>query len=92
MTACWWCSDGFEPRRTGGSKQRFCGSNCRRAFDQAGRDWIRLAMDAGLLTVPCLRNAAATARALVPAQGRRPRLSRPARTEPCALVSPAVAA
>ncbi len=36
---CTWCGTEYEPRRNGGSAQRFCSAPCRRAFDSACRIW-----------------------------------------------------
>lgn len=58
MTAtCAWCKEGFEPRRTGGSPQRFCKSAHRRAFDRAAFRYVGQAIDAGTLTVADLEAA-----------------------------------
>ena len=64
-TACSWCGQPFEPRRTGGSVQRFCATACRRAFDRAARSWVRQAIAEGLLIVADLQKASGTARALL---------------------------
>jgi hypothetical protein len=62
MTACLWCGQPFEPRRTGGSAQQFHAIACRRAFDLAARIWVRQAVEAGTLTVAqlkqCLQDSA----------------------------------
>ena len=68
--ACLWCEAGFEPRK-GGSPQRFCNSKCRDAFHSAGRRWAEHAVLSGRLTVVDLRNGAAEACTLVPAQESR---------------------
>lgn len=64
-STCIWCSEPFEPRRDGGSKQRFCSTAHRRAFESAARAYVRRAIEEGTLTVAELRNAPGTARALV---------------------------
>ena len=62
--ACAWCERPFEPRRDGGSAQRFCATACRRAFDRAARSWVRQAIETRTLTVADLQKGAGTARAL----------------------------
>jgi hypothetical protein len=64
VTKCLWCGRAFTPRATGGKRQRFCRPACRRALDAAGRRYIEVALVAGTLTIPELRNASRTTRAL----------------------------
>ena len=71
-TACLWCGGPFEPRRDGGSAQRYCAPACRRAFDKAARTWVRQAIECGTLTVADLHEGAGTARAALRAFGCRP--------------------
>jgi hypothetical protein len=46
---------------------------CRRVFDQAARNWVRQAVDAGLLDTVDLRKAAGATRALVAEAKSSPR-------------------
>ena len=55
--ACLWCTTGFEPRANGGSPQRFCSPQCRRAFDTACRKYAMTEVYAGRLPVSELRMA-----------------------------------
>lgn len=55
---CFWCGGPFIPRSTGGSAQRFCIPECRRAFDSACRRWTSRLVDAGFLPVEALKSAA----------------------------------
>ena len=64
---CAWCDGAFQPRATGGRRQRFCGDRCRRALDRAGRRWIADALDGGMLTVADLKSGPAATRTLLPA-------------------------
>ncbi len=54
---CRWCGAAFELRASGGSRQRFCSSRCRRAFDSACRIYAAREVDAGRLRVSDLRTA-----------------------------------
>src|SRR3954471_3083671 len=49
---CLWCDRTFTPRTTGGSSQKFCCTGHRQQFWIAARRW---AIDAGLLSVDCLK-------------------------------------
>jgi len=64
VTKCLWCGRAFTPR---GKAQRFCRPACRRAYDAAGRRWVAWALAIGTLTIPDLRNASSTTRALAAA-------------------------
>ena len=55
--SCFWCHRAFSPRRTGGSKQRFCSPHHRRTFFAAARAWALLAVERGLVTVETLQAA-----------------------------------
>ena len=55
MSACLWCGQPFEPRRTGGKPQQFCSTPCRRAFDHACGAWVRAAIGFGLLRATTIR-------------------------------------
>jgi hypothetical protein len=52
---CLWCGRAFTPRATGGSTQKFCCSGHRQEFWIAARRWTMRAIDAGLLSVDCLK-------------------------------------
>jgi hypothetical protein len=52
---CLWCGRAFNPRSTGGSAQKFCGSGHRQQFWIAARRWTMRAIEAGLLSVDCLK-------------------------------------
>jgi hypothetical protein len=52
---CVWCGRPFTQRRTGGSAQRFCSTGHRQAFWIAARRWTMRAVEAGLLSVDCLK-------------------------------------
>ena len=46
---------GLPPRTTGGSTQRFCCTGHRQQFWIAARRWTMRAIEAGLLSVDCLK-------------------------------------
>ena len=52
---CLWCGKTFTPRVTGGSAQKFCCTGHRQEFWIAARRWTMRAIDAGLLSVDCLK-------------------------------------
>jgi hypothetical protein len=52
---CLWCDRGFTPRTTGGSGQKFCCTGHRQRFWIAARRWTMRAIDAGLLSVDCMK-------------------------------------
>jgi hypothetical protein len=52
---CLWCGRCFTPRVTGGSTQRFCTADHRKAFWNAARLWTMRAVETGLLSVDCLK-------------------------------------
>jgi len=54
-TRCLWCGRAFKPRSTGGSAQKFCCTNHRQQFWIAARRWTMRAIEAGLLSVDCLK-------------------------------------
>src|SRR5947207_14888909 len=56
---CVWCGRSFRQRLTGGSAQRFCSTEHRKAFWTAARRWTMLAIEMGLLSVDCLKVARA---------------------------------
>src|SRR5438270_60749 len=47
-TQCLWCGRDFRPRATGGSAQRFCSTEHRKAFWTAARRWTMRAIETGL--------------------------------------------
>src|SRR5437660_12615646 len=52
---CLWCDRTFTPRATGGSAQKFCCTGHRQQFWIAARRWTMRAIEAGLLSVDCLK-------------------------------------
>ncbi len=54
-TRCLWCGQAFKPRTTGGSAQKFCCMEHRQQFWIAARRWTVRAIEAGLLSVDCLK-------------------------------------
>src|ERR1051325_191501 len=52
---CVWCGRVFSLRKTGGSAQRFCCLEHRKAFWTAARRWTMRAIETGLLSVECLK-------------------------------------
>ena len=52
---CLWCGRDFTPRVTGGSAQKFCCTGHRQEFWIAARRWTMRAIDAGLLSIDCLK-------------------------------------
>ena len=52
---CLWCGRAFTPRATGGSAQKFCCTGHRQQFWIAARRWTLRAIEAGLLSVDCLK-------------------------------------
>jgi len=50
-----WCDRAFTPRATGGSTQKFCCTGHRQQFWIAARRWTMRAIEAGLLSVDCLK-------------------------------------
>jgi len=52
---CLWCDRTFTPRATGGSSQKFCCTGHRQQFWIAARRWTMRAIEAGLLSVDCLK-------------------------------------
>src|ERR1043165_1325710 len=61
---CLWCDRIFRPRATGGSAQRFCSTEHRKAFWTAARRWTMRAIETGLLSVECVKAAQASVHAL----------------------------
>ncbi len=58
MTLCLWCEQPFKCRASGGKAQRFCSPEHRTAFHRAARRWAVGAVEAGIVTVDCLKNPA----------------------------------
>ena len=54
-TRCLSCGRAFMPRATGGSAQKFCCTGHRQQFWIAARRWTMRAIEAGLLSVDCLK-------------------------------------
>ena len=57
------CDRTFSPRTTGGSTQKFCCTGHRQQFWIAARRWTMKAIDAGLLSVDCLKASHTTVHA-----------------------------
>ncbi len=55
---CLWCEWPFKCRASGGKAQRFCSPEHRAAFHRAARRWAVGAVEAGIVTVDCLKNPA----------------------------------
>jgi hypothetical protein len=60
---CLWCHRTFTSRTTGGSVQRFCCTGHRQQFWIAARRWTMRAIEAGLLSVDCLKASHASVHA-----------------------------
>jgi hypothetical protein len=54
---CLWCGGIFTQRTTGGSAQKFCCAAHRQQFWIAARRWTMRAIDAGLLSIDCVKAA-----------------------------------
>src|ERR1700757_3710328 len=54
---CLWCGRAFKPRATGGSAQKFCCTEHRQQFWIAARRWTMRAIEAGPLSVDCLKGS-----------------------------------
>src|SRR5437660_12014016 len=62
---CLWCDRTFPLRTTGGSSQKFCCTGHRQQFWIAARRWTMRAIDAGLLSVDCLKASQTSVHAAV---------------------------
>ena len=60
---CLWCGRTFSSRTTGGSMQKFCRTEHQQQFWIAARRWTIRAIDAGLLSVDCLKASHASVHA-----------------------------
>jgi hypothetical protein len=60
---CLWCGRTFSSRATGGSMQKFCCTGHRQQFWIAARRWTMRAIEAGLLSVDCLKASHASVHA-----------------------------
>ena len=60
---CLWCGRTFTPRVTGGSAQKFRCTGHRQQFWIAARRWTMRAIEAGLLSVDCLKASHASVHA-----------------------------
>ena len=54
---CLWCEAQFEPRASGGKRQRFCSKDCRQDFFTACRDWAVGEVEAGRISMSTVRMA-----------------------------------
>ncbi len=82
---CTWCEAAFEPRRNGGSVQRFCSKNCRQDFNTACRVWAAQEYEAERLSIFTLRSCLEQHTRCVerdPASASPPPRAAPADTEP----------
>ena len=61
---CLWCDRTFALRTTGGSSQKFCCTGHRQQFWIAARRWTMRAIEAGLLSVDCLKASHASVHAV----------------------------
>src|SRR6266496_1191845 len=68
---CLWCGRVFTPRATGGSTQRFCSTEHRKAFWTAARRWTMRAIETGLLSVDCLKGNQTSVHAAPGVSGRK---------------------
>ncbi len=53
---CEWCQEEFQPRKSGGSPQKFCGKQCKRFFEKSIRQWAYLQHTQGKLNLYELQN------------------------------------
>src|SRR4051794_19847319 len=68
---CLWCGRTYRTRTTGGSAQRFCSTEHRKAFWTAARRWTMRAIETGLLSVDCLKGKQTSVHAAPGVSGRR---------------------
>lgn len=61
---CLWCGGPFRARTSGGSKQCFCAPSCRHAYGSALRRWAAREVEEGRLSLPTLKAAVTSARAV----------------------------
>jgi hypothetical protein len=61
---CLWCGQGFRPRTSGGSAQRFCSAKHRHEFGSAARRWAVKLIEAGLISAATLKVAGTSVRAV----------------------------
>jgi hypothetical protein len=59
VVVCLWCDHEFSPRKSGGSPQRFCCPEHRRAFHIAAHQFVLAEFSAGRLTVAEIKKLAA---------------------------------
>ena len=52
---CDWCKEPFSPRKTGGTRQKFCSRECRHAFSSASRQYVNLGLAKGWVSVDDLK-------------------------------------
>src|ERR1700749_5027682 len=70
VVICLWCDHEFSPRKSGGSPQRFCCSEHRRAFHIAAHQFVLAEFSAGRLTVAEIKKFAGANRVSLPAEER----------------------
>ena len=81
MTVCLWCEQPFKRRASGGKVQRFCSPEHRKAFHRAARQWAVGAVEAGIVTVDCLKNPSSATYTLIESE-RAGRVGLDTGTEP----------
>ncbi len=54
---CTWCGTAYEPRKNGGSVQRFCSKDCRQSLNTACRIWAAAEYEAERVSIFALRTA-----------------------------------
>jgi hypothetical protein len=62
VVVCLWCDHEFSPRKSGGSPQRFCCPEHRRAFHIAAHQFVLAEFSAGRLTVAEIKQFAGAKR------------------------------
>lgn len=68
VAVCLWCDHEFSPRSSGGSPQRFCCPEHRRAFHIAAHQFVLAEFSAGRLTIAEIKKFAVARRISLPAE------------------------
>ena len=76
MICCLWCDATFEPRATGGKRQRFCSEACRRAFEAGVKEYARYAVEVGIVTVAELKGCLSRNARVAPKRDTAPSATR----------------
>jgi hypothetical protein len=58
VAVCLWCDQEFSPRNSGGSPQRFCCPEHRRAFHVAAHQFVLAEFSAGRVTIAAIKKFA----------------------------------